>query len=409
MPARKPFAASLALALVALAAPIRAVDLFAVDVGNGALSASGNDFLAIAQDLLGQRDRFAVLVGQSDYTAELDYLGVPNALRLEVSDLGNAVRLDIPSTGASVSFSGASPDEVESQVEDWLRSDGAAAWSDFLGEINGRSPLSLLDGNPRSTTALMSENAFRRFGLRPSPRVETSRAEVSRFGGAALRVAARGSRIEAEGFDDLYTADGSVQLEGELGRVLGLSFAAVGQYRDYEGARSYDGGLELALPLRLVGGQEGVRVAWSLTPLLQAAAGVSRELAAGGLVLGGGVANALAIPLGPVELALGNALTYYRGVPLEDVGGYDFETEVNQLLARSGARLGWDVARQLRVEGGASLSNFLTSDAAVPHFVTPFAAMRLRAGRAQLGLEYAADVGDGYTAHSARLNLQLAF
>ena len=163
------------------------------------------------------------------------------------------------------------------------------------------------------------------------------------------------------------------------------------------------------MPLHLVRIDEGVPVAWTLTPLAQAAAGVSRELAAGGLMLGGGLANALAVPLGPVELALGNALTYYRGIPVEDVGGYDFETEVDQLLARSGARLDWDVSSWLTLEGGASLTNFLTSGAAVPNYLTPFAGLKLSAGGVELGLGYAADLGDDYTAHNAKLNLQLAF
>ena len=52
-----------------------------------------------------------------------------------------------------------------------------------------------------------------------------------------------------------------------------MSFGIIGQYRDYQGAQSYDLGLELAVPVTIWRPVKAAPYFWQLTPFFQAAGG----------------------------------------------------------------------------------------------------------------------------------------
>jgi hypothetical protein len=133
-------------------------------------------------------------------------------------------------------------------------------------------------------------------------------------------------------------------------------------------------------------------------------------MAAGGLLVGGGLVSALSYQIGCFELLMGNELVYYEGIPVEDVGGYDFRTDLSQLVTKNGLKLSWRVSRFVELDAGSSFTNFLTSAAAVDFYATPGVGIGVRAGRhADLRLGYEADLGDDYTAHSASLEIGIRF
>jgi hypothetical protein len=399
-----------ALLMLAGATASRADDLIQIDVPALSISASSNDFVSLGEDFLRQEGDFSGLIGQPAYLATLRYLEMSDALLLSVSNFGSQATLTIPSTGLVVAFTASSPDDLEDQIEDYIQHGGASEWAKFLEQTNAESKLALLDGNPRATTALAATSAFRRFGLDTSrSRLGHEQAEVARWGAFQLRAEAGGGVVLVDRFDDLYTTDGELTLAGHFGKHVGLSFSLLGQYRSYQTADSYDAGLELALPIAILRPDEERHLYWAITPFVQSAAGVSIDLAAGGLLIGGGGVNTLALQLGMFELSLANELAYYSGLPIDDIQGYDFDTELDQLLMKNGLELGMYLG-VFYLDVGSAFTNFLTSDAAVDFYASPFAGVGVALGRwANLRLGYEADLGSGYTAHSGRLKLDFHF
>jgi hypothetical protein len=143
----------------------QAAGLFRIEVSNsyGAIAVPGNDFVKLVEDLFSQEGEFSILSEFSEYSIDIDFLGITGAIQATVADEGEVVSLQLPLSGSSLVFTGL---DVDEQIEDWLREDGNGDWARFVKEVNARSPLALLDGNPRSTTALMAGSAFQKFGLR---------------------------------------------------------------------------------------------------------------------------------------------------------------------------------------------------------------------------------------------------
>jgi hypothetical protein len=404
--------ASLILITLFAAAPSAAQQLFRVETTVPGVGAEGNNLLGLVEDLLDQTGDFSALQAVPSYTARLDYLGVQDAVVLEVSNLGEDLTLRIPSTGAIVAFDTNSPEALEDEVETFIKRDAADTWAAFLESMAGQSPLALLDGNPRATTALMANSAFRRFGLNDThSRIGYREQEVSRFGTFGITLEVAGGPVETDDFDDLTTVDGSLEIGGEFNDTVGLAFSVIGQYRDYQATEMYDVGLELGLPIRLARPTEGRHLYWAVTPVLQAAAGVSPDAAAGGLFMGGGLVNTLALQIGPIELGMGNQLIYYGGLPVKNIQGYDFETHLDQLILKNGLKAGFRPFELLYAEAGLTLTNFLLDDAALDSYWTPFVSCGLRLGRfVELRASYEADLAKhGYRGQRGRLELGASF
>jgi hypothetical protein len=394
-----------------LAASAGARDLVILEASG--LRDSGHDVVELVDALLNQQGVFSGLTLQPSYSAALDYLGIADAIRMDATAFGTQVVLSIPSTGFARSFTGTSPADVEEQVEDFFEHDGADELAEFFEETNERTALALLDGNPRSTTALLARSAFDRFGLGAlRTRAGYGRASVAEWGHLDLGVEVGGGAIDVDDFSPLTVVDGAVTLGGDFEPGVGIFFSVLGQYRNYDGADIYDAALELGVPIALLRPGEGSPLRWTLTPVLQAGGGGSQDLLAGGFMVGGGGVSSFGIHLGPLELAIANELLYYGGVPLGEIGGVEIETELDRLLTRNGAKLAFYplFIPALFLEAGAAYTNFLGSDAAVDDYLSPFAGIGLNLFelvRVRLGWE--SDFGDDYAAHTGRLDVGFAF
>jgi hypothetical protein len=401
---------ALACAL-AFAAGASGRDLFILQAGG--VSDSGHDLGNLVDDFLTQQGAFGGLALQPAYAATLDYLGIPNAMQLQATAFGTQVVLSIPSTGFSKTFTGATPDAVENQVEDFFKNDGAKELAKFYEKTNARTPLALIDGNPRSTTALFARSAFDRFGLGAlRTRSGYSGGEMGEWGHFDLGIEAGGGAIDAGPFDSLYVADGALTLGGDFGR-LGVYLSALGQYRSYDGAQIYDAGLELGLPIAVLGPGEGHWIRWVLTPVVQSGGGASRDLLAGGFMVGGGAVSSLGLNFGPLELTIADELFYYGGIPLGKIDGIRIETELDQWITRNGAKLALYPLglERLSLEVGASLTNFLATNAAVDWYVSPFAGVGVKLlDTLRLRVGWEADLAEhGYAAQTGRVDLGLEF
>ena len=292
--------------------------LFVIDAQAGSISQAGSDNSVvdlvdafITADVSGG---FGGLDGLEGYDGTLSYLGVPGAVEFSLSNFGTELTITVPSTNTTVELRGLTPEDLADNFDDWLKSSGLGVWTDFLREMNGATPLAMLSGNPKSTVALMGDNAYRKFGFDDSRSRMGFGETIDRWGNFELRVDAGISTVKTDQFSgDMWAFDPSLTFAGDFGRHVGLSFSLIGQYRNYQGAKLADIGAELALPITIKRPDEGPWY-WQITPFVQAAGGVSVDFAAGGLFMGGGAVNALGWNRGRYELLMSNEIAYY-GAP----------------------------------------------------------------------------------------------
>ncbi len=409
------------LALLALVAPTtssaesRALFLLDAEATGTPLQIQGrsNSVVDLVEDFIKATGDFSPIGGiPSGYSGRLDYLGIPDAITLEVNQFGTQLTLDIPSTGAHVELSASNPNALLDALEDWVREAGAGEWSDFLREANALTPLAVTSGNPKSTTALLADSAYRKFGFDDSRSRLGYETKGQRWGAFELRLDVGGSTVNTGTFDDdLYSADAALTLAGDFNSLIGLSFSVIGQYRNYDGGEIADLGLELALPFTILRPTGNKSWYWQLTPVIQAGVGASIDLAAGGLMVGGGLVSGLAYNMGPFELLMANEILYYGGIPVHNISGYDFDTELDQLFFKNGLEGTWFPGAGFYADLGMHFANFLLDDAAIDFYFTPSVGVGWQAGRwMDVRLAYEADLdGKHYVSHNLQFKLDFFF
>jgi len=382
-------------------------------------SASGHDLIDLVQDVIELEGNFGPPFGAiaafNGYVGTLDYLGWDDAIRIEVLPYapGESItaRIIVPETGLVKEFNAENSDALADEIEDWVKNAGADEWFDFLRASNANTPLAVISGNPKSTVALLGSSAYRRFGFDDSRSRFGYQTEVKRYGAFNVRIDVGGSSIDTGGFDDLWTIDPTLTLAGDFGKLVGLSFAVIGQYRDYDGAKIGDLGLELALPLTFLRPSDESSWYWQLTPVIQAGAGASKNLLAGGLVMGGGLVNGVAKQFDSFEVLMANEIMYYGGIPVDNIGGYDFETDISQLYFRNGIEATWYPGMGFYIDAGVHFSNFAIDDAYVNWYATPAVGFGWQAGRwFDFRASYEPDLGPhDYVAHTLHLKFDFLF
>jgi len=145
--------------------------------------------------------------------------------------------------------------------------------------------------------------------------------------------------------------------------------------------------------------------------VIQAGAGASKNLVAGGLVMAGGLVNGVAKQFDSVEVLMANEIMYYGGIPLNNIAGYDFRTDLSQLYFRNGVEATWHPGMGLYIDAGVHFSNFAIDDAAVNWYATPAIGIGWQAGRwFDFRASYEPDLGpDDYVAHTLHLKFDFLF
>jgi hypothetical protein len=190
-----------------------------------------------------------------------------------------------------------------------------------------------------------------------------------------------------------------------------ISVAIPFQYRSFQSANIFDVAVELGLPITLLRSNSDryapadPSLSWTLTPYGFFDGSASEEFVAGGLMYGGGLASNLNIPLGPLTLTVGNAVSFYQGETVKAYG-YEFDNNVSQQILKNGVLLSWAPGRRdLVLDAGIVYSNFL-NDAAVNDYWTPHAGLTLLFGPASgIRFGYAGDFADGFTSHGGNIEL----
>jgi hypothetical protein len=372
---RNLFRALAAIVLLAVAVPAFADDFFnilATGSGGTTVAESNRNIIHLSDNLISLNSSFAALAGQN-INASLSWGGVPNAMLLTENAAGTSATLSFPSTGFTETFVGANPIDLQNQIHDFIKNDGEKAYAEFLNQMNQLSTVSPLDGNPQASTALIATDGFERFGLRN----EQPTATVQLSGGGYLSLAGDGGVTRASGLNGTW-GDFNLDLGFRFGSNVALSFGTLGIYREVAGSEAYTVAEEIALPVTIIN-NSGNGISWQITPWGFGGLSASYDQAAGGILVGGGGTNSLALHLGTFTFTLGDQIDYNGNVNVR-VNGYNFDTVINQWILKNGLDGQFRIpGTPVFIDGGFSYSNFL-HHAAVTDYWTPEAGVGLAFG-----------------------------
>lgn len=390
-----------ALVFGLLAPAALADDLFRIDIDGNEddLVVTGSSLFDAARDISGQQSDFAAFQGQA-FTARVAYAGLDDAVVITSNADNSLITLTIPSTGFTRTFDAADGD-IEDQVEDFLRSDGAEALAELAQVINQETPAGVTDGNPAALTALISAETFRLFGdLRnpfgPHPQ-----------GADGFRVYGNFNQIDAGGIDG-YLIEGALTGGFRFTNRVGLVFDALAGYRNLEDSQTITIAGILGLPIRLSPAlDDGQPIFWQITPSGHAGGGGSADQLSGGVVVGAAVTNLVGFKAGDFFFYSGQQIGFFDGQPI-DIEGYEFETEVDQKVLRASlAAIYSGIGHSAFLHAGLMYTDFL-EEAAVDSFVSPFAGVGVKVGRGVLRVGVAGDFGDDFEMYRGEAELRLA-
>jgi hypothetical protein len=387
-------------------------DLFVLNVqGNGQeLTAGSNNVINLTRDLVDTRNEFSQFEGV-EFNASLRYAGVDDAILYHQSADGQTVTVQL--LGQEPRTFSAADGDLEDQVVDYLRRDGMSDVRGFFREINRRSIVAVSDGNPLATTARNAEYTFHRFGQFADltgweRRRASEEEEFEGTSGFRFRIDALAGAVNTDVGNGFMTGF-AISTGYHFNRRVGIVFALPTGFHSIEGANTVNIAAHLAVPVRIVAPTETNPVNWQLTPSAVVAVGASYDMAAGGIIWGGGLTSALSYDITRrLTIAMANQITVYEGQPLR-YGDYKFDPGISQQILKNGLKLTQGLGETFYLYAGASYTNFL-QDAAVDNYWSPSAGagLRTRAGT-NLMLGYQGDFGSGYEAHMGRLSVHMPF
>ena len=400
---RVPFVASFLCASCALVAPVNAQDPFELTAQGGPFtaSASGDNTVDLISDLIQSEAEFTPLAN-SPISAALRYGEESDAVLFTRNGNGTSATLTIPSTGFTRTFNASNEDELEDQIEDFFKEDGADAYADFLREMAKRTSLGVNDGNPLATTATLADLGFYRFGYRPRiPGDEPIRLA----GGWDVRLL--GGVSETDAFDGWFAGLGFGK-NWRLGDRVGITWASNFRYRDVEGASVYQTGTTIGVPIALITSDDDSGLSWHVTPAFVGGFGGSWDLAAGGFLAGGQITSSLALRAAGFTFVLANQVGFYEGLPI-DIADFRFETDTSQRILKNGVQVIRDLGDGAYIDAGIALTNLL-DDAFVDDYVSADVGVTLRLGdRSGLRLGYHGDYSDDFDTHGGNASLFFSY
>ena len=369
------------------------------------ITSSGSSVVDLVRNVIKDESQFSALSNQG-VSASLRYGGINNAIQFSKNASNTSTTVSIPSIHFTRTFTGANAADVEKQIEDFAKKNGASIYGDFLRSINEHSTLGVADGNPLATTALLADYSYSLFGLQPAPfAFEDPMDKLDATAEPRWRFDSWGGVSHADTGDG-YFAGGAFTLAFRFTDRVGLSLATPFTYRNVGGASIFDVGEEVSLPILAIKPKGDRTISWLITPTFIAGAGGSIDAAAGGIFLGGGATSSLSYQLSTFTFTLANQLDYFHGVPIQ-IGDYKFDTNLNQEVLKNGLKVTKIFGRTFFVDASITRSDFLQG-AAIDHYWTPAAGVGVRFGaNAGLRVGYFGDFAHGFNVNGGDIQLYL--
>jgi hypothetical protein len=346
----------------------QARDLFTVTATGGAptVTVGGNEVLGLIYDAINAQNQFSAFNG-NNLNGSLNYAGVPNAISFNVNAAGTSAFLNIPSIGFSQSFTGANRSDTESQVENFLKTDGSGVLSRFLKAMSTASLVSVTDGNPNSTTAFAAYQAYNNYAMSTAETNEERESPKSDSGHIALGIVADVGTFDANGFKgQAYSLP--LYAHFKLTERVGLNVDIPLSYVQVESADIFGFGVGIGVPIKTILRTKENPWSWQLSPYGGANASASKDFLAGGLIANGGINSLLAYDFGKVTLSMGNHFSAHESVPMT-IDGYTFDPGVSQYIIKNGLKLDIPFKRRWVVDFYAVHTKFL-EDAALDQYYT---------------------------------------
>ena len=209
-----------------------------------------------------------------------------------------------------------------------------------------------------------------------------------------LRLDLNGGYFES-GDGNGYFAQATLHKDFRINDRVGLSFGLMVNYRNQEDAQAYHIGSEVALPVLILPSTGDRSFSWQLTPAFLSGGSGSVDLAAGGLFYGGGITSSVSYRFDPFTVTMANHYSFFQGYPV-GVGGYHFDTEVNQQLLKNGFKVTYALNPGCGLEFGATYTNFLNASR-VRNYWSPDGGIVFRLGdNGGLRIAYQGDFTGGF-------------
>ena len=428
----------LTLAGLLAASPAAARELFVVESegpgGGGAVQRGGSEVFELLDDALRAEGAFAGFFG-ADQRVSLDYAGVADAAEFDVAADGRSATLRLDGIGFTRTFRGRDREDLVEGIQDYFEEEGSGVYADYLAYLRREALIGAVDGNPDAATAQMAAGSFRRHAL-PGPealggdRALTFRLDEGAMGWA--RFTGTGGSIDADGFGGgrfTGTLEGGIDLSDFWGLTGAYSFG----YRDIEGAGLWHSGLEVGVPLTLLGRRAGSldenALSLRLTPVLQLGSAGSGDTGDLGAFLGYGVNAAGAARVGDLTFSAGAGIVGYSGLSQtfldyddrdrtsgpflsSGVDRDELDTELDQAVASLGVGVLWRPGNAFSIDAGLAHHRHL-GDAAVEAWWSPSAGVAFTGPWTTLRVGYegtfAEEDADLYAGHAVKASFTWSF
>lgn len=385
-----------------------AAKLFAVSTtyngGTESLMVENSSLPRLLDHLTKNYGDFSVLQGETAFTANLTYFGLPDALSLtfDRSD-PQIIRLRIKSSLITLDklFEATSEEDLKKQLVNWLYLEGSADAADLLKIAIQSSAAVITDGSPVSTTAQLTDSTFRMFGMYQSGGQEKGMRGTESGAHFAVWYDEQDYTIESPGGD----------LQGRRWRVtlpLWLHFnsrvSLVGDakfdFNEIEGTEFYGLGADIGMAFRPVVRADKDRFGWQITPFTGAY----------GIGSADGVTAAIVSQIGVINrfewrvfdrtlLSLVSQYTSFENVTVK-LGDVELNTPIDQNILKNGIMYEFPLFSKSLYGNAHFINTQFMKDARVNSYQTYGAGLAYRLTRfsvqANLGYDYA-DLYSGVT------------
>ncbi|HIJ37829.1 MAG TPA: hypothetical protein HPP80_02935 [Rhodospirillaceae bacterium] len=258
----------------------------------------------------------------SGVNAAVTYLGVP--VSLSYAQNSTSLTFKVPGIGLNQTFTGSSRDQSASQLEKFLKGNGASIVNQFQKYLTSNSDISPIAGNPGSLQSTMIANGFTSGAMNSA--ANASSPDGNRFG---LGVSA--GEFSVKGYSGTsyqlplsyaYRFDNpgwQIQLNMPIG------------YQQIGTAQSYSAQLGAGLQIPLLTG-----VDWYLIPTVSAGATGSADLGAAGVLYSFAANNRYSYHATPnLTITLGNMVGQVNSSKVT-ISGYNIDPGVRNTVLKNG-------------------------------------------------------------------------
>ncbi len=372
------------------------------------INVTGSSLPDLVSNLIKDQAQFSTLQNQA-LSATVKYGGVSNAITFSKNAGSTSATIRLPGIGFTKTFTAKNQDDLEHQIKDFARKNGADIYGNFLRSINASSDIGVSDGNPLAATALLARQSYTQFGIQPTPwrPNEGVPDPLDEVATPNMRLDFNGGYSHSD-TGSSYFISGAFSAGARFSDRVGLVFTTPFTYRNVQGADVYNLGEEISLPLLLVQPRGRVNASWLLTPTFFAGAAGSVDLASGGTFLGGGLTSSFSFSAGGFLFTIADQADYFRGFPIH-IGQYKFKTNLDQEMLKNGGKISKFFGNNLFIDAGLTYSNFLER-AAVKEFWSPEAGLGFRFGpNSGCRIGYAGDFGHDFIVHGGEIQFYLNY